>query len=58
MQRDRLLPGLDNPRKALSDILGGFTGAKKTEEPPKEGAKQEETKPDPLKDALKGIFGR
>ena len=58
MQRDRLLPGLDNPRKAISDILGGFTGAKKTEETPKEGAKQEETKPDTLKDALKGIFGK
>jgi AsmA protein len=55
MQRDRLLPGLDDPRKALSNILDGLSGKKKTEE---QGSKQgEQPKPNPLRDALEGIFG-
>jgi hypothetical protein len=54
MQRDRLLPGLDDPRKALSNILEGLSGKKKTEE---QGTQGEQPKPNPLRDALEGIFG-
>ena len=56
MQRDRLLPGLDNPRKAISNVLEGLTGKKKTDETGK--AAEEEPKPNPLGGVLKGIFGK
>jgi hypothetical protein len=55
MQRDRLLPGLDNPRGALSNVLDGLTGKKKTDEPAQPG--QEQPKSNNLKGVFEGIFG-
>jgi AsmA-like C-terminal region len=59
MQRDRLLPGLDNPGKALGNVLDGLTGKKKPDDTKdtKDTKAQEQPKPNTLKDTLKGIFG-
>jgi uncharacterized protein involved in outer membrane biogenesis len=58
MQRDRLLPGLDNPSKALGGLLDSLTGKKKPEEGSTNNAAPTEEKPKPgLKDALQGLFG-
>jgi AsmA protein len=63
MQRARLLPGLDNPRGALSNVLDGLTGKKKTEEEKKAEEEkaaqpaQEQPKPNTLKGVFEGIFG-
>jgi uncharacterized protein involved in outer membrane biogenesis len=57
MQRDRLLPGLDNPRAALSGILGSITGKKPATPEGEQPAAQEQPKSDPLKGVLEGIFG-
>ena len=56
MQRERLLPGLDNPRSALGGILGGLTGQKKPEETTGQQV-QEEPKPKTIKGVFEGIFG-
>jgi AsmA protein len=58
LQTNKLLPGLDDPRKALTNMLDIFSGKKKTEEPPAPGTPpKEQPKPSSLKDALEGIFG-
>ena len=58
LQTNKLLPGLDDPQKALTNMLDIFSGKKKTEEPPAPGTPpKEQPKPSSLKDALEGIFG-
>ena len=58
LQTNKLLPGLDNPGKALSNMLDILSGKKKTEEPAAPGTPpKEQPKPNPLKDALEGLFG-
>jgi uncharacterized protein involved in outer membrane biogenesis len=56
MQRDRLIPGMDNPRGALSGILGGITGKKPAAEG-EQPAAEEKPKSDPIKGVLDGILG-
>ena len=56
MQANKLLPGLDNPHKALGNVLGALTG-KKPEETGATTNSKEQPKANPLEDALKGIFG-
>jgi AsmA protein len=58
MQANKLLPGLDNPSKALGGLLDSLSGKKKPDDaatPAKNT--QEQPKSNNLKDALEGIFG-
>ena len=55
MQANKLLPGLDDPRKALGNVLGALSGKKPEETGTTKD--QEQPKTNPLEDALKGIFG-
>jgi uncharacterized protein involved in outer membrane biogenesis len=58
LQTNKLLPALDDPRKAISNMLDIFSGKKKTEDPAAAGTTpKEQPKPNPLKDALEGLFG-
>jgi AsmA protein len=57
MQRERLLPGLDNPRNALGGALEGLLGKKKTEEAQPGQPLKEQPKQDTVKGVLEGLFG-
>jgi hypothetical protein len=54
MQANKLLPGLDDPSKALGGLLDSLSGKKKADDPTKT---QEQPKSNSLKDALQGILG-
>lgn len=56
LQKNRLLPGLNNPREALTGILGSLTG-KKEEADPNKPATETTEKPGGLKGVLDGLLG-
>jgi uncharacterized protein involved in outer membrane biogenesis len=55
LQKNRLLPGLSNPRQAITGILGSLTGKKEEPDPNKPPEATE--KPTGLKGVLEGFLG-